>query len=348
MNISNFIGWDIGGAHLKIANIYNNGKILSVEQYPTPLWEGLSILEDKLISVLKKIPNNEISHSVTMTAELTDIFKDREEGVKSIIKLCHKKLGKDISFYTINDGLKKINISKSNFNQIASANWHASSIFTSSLVESGLFVDVGSTTTDIIPFYKNNVISHGVNDQSRLRFNELIYMGVVRTPIMALTSKAIFNGVKQNIINENFATTADIYRILGYLNESDDLLETSDSNDKSVLNSMRRLARMLGTDLVINKNENNLRELAKYFHEIQLETLTCSIKKSLLRLPKKRNILVCAGVGHFLVEIIAKRLNMSCINFHELLDCDINSQHNSNICTAAVAIAHLDRLTKIK
>ena len=45
------------------------------------------------------IPNKEISHSVTMTAELTDIFKDREEGVKSIIKLCHKKLGKDISFY---------------------------------------------------------------------------------------------------------------------------------------------------------------------------------------------------------------------------------------------------------
>ena len=71
-------------------------------------------------------------------------------------------------------------------------------------------------------------------------------------------------------------------------------------------------------------------------------------KKIKRRLPKKRNILVCAGVGHFLVEIIAKRLNMSCINFHELLDCDINSQHNSNICTAAVAIAHLDRLTKIK
>ena len=44
---------------------------------------------------------------------------------------------------------------------------------------------------------------------------------------------------------------------------------------------MSRLARMLGTDLVINKNENNLRELAKYFHEIQLETLTHSIKKKL-------------------------------------------------------------------
>ena len=26
MNISNFIGWDIGGAHLKFANINNNGK----------------------------------------------------------------------------------------------------------------------------------------------------------------------------------------------------------------------------------------------------------------------------------------------------------------------------------
>ena len=87
MNISNFIGWDIGGAHLKFSNINNNGKILSVEQCATPLWRGLSILEKTLINSIKRIPTKKQSHALTMTGELTDIFKDREEEVNSIIDL---------------------------------------------------------------------------------------------------------------------------------------------------------------------------------------------------------------------------------------------------------------------
>ena len=348
MNVSNFLGWDIGGAHLKIATISNNGKILSVTQYPTPLWEGLSVLEDALIGAVKKIPVKGQSHAITMTAELADIFQDRQEGVNSIIGLCHKILGTNISFYTMNYGLKKINIKKLDFNQIASANWHASCTYTASLVESGLFIDVGSTTTDIIPFYGNKIRSRGIDDQSRLRFDELIYMGVVRTPIMALTSKVIFNGKLQNIINENFATTADVYRILGYLNEFDDLMETADGEDKSISSSIRRLARILGTDSIINNNENNWQELAKYIHEIQLEIITNSIKKVLSTLPKRRHLLVCAGVGNFLVKIISQRLNIDCINFSELLDCDISFKQNSNVCAPAVSIAHLNRLSQIK
>jgi len=347
MNISNFMGWDIGGAHLKIANINNNGKILSIDQYPTPLWKGLSVLEDVLTGTVKKIPVKGYSHALTMTAELADIFKNRREGVNSIIQLCHRILGENISFYTLKHGLKKINIKELDFNQIASANWHASSTYAASLVESGLFIDVGSTTTDIVPFYDNKIRSRGIDDQSRLRFDELIYMGVIRTPVMAITSKVIFNGKLQNIINENFATTADIYRILGYLNKSDDLMETPDGEDKSVTSSIRRLARIIGVDSIIN-NENNWRELAKYFHEIQLEILTNTIIKFLSTLPKERHVLVSAGVGSFLVEIIAQRLNVTCIKFSDLMHCDNNFKHNSNICAPAVAIAQLNRLSQIK
>ena len=348
MNESNFIGWDIGGAHLKVANVSDEGKILSAEQWATPLWEGLPVLEDALVNALKRMPAKGQSHALTMTAELTDIFRNREEGVNSIINLCHEILGTNISFYTIEYGLKKRNIEDLDFNQIASANWHASSAYIASLIESGLFVDVGSTTTDIIPFYANKIHSRGINDQTRLRYDELIYTGVIRTPIMALTSKAIFNGELQNIVNENFATTADIYRILGYLNEYDDLMNTADGEDKSILSSIRRLARILGTDSIINHDENRWRELAKYFHEIQLEILTDSIKKVLSTLPKKRHTLVSAGVGHFLVKKISQRLDISCITFSELFDCNIGSRHNSNICAPAVAIAQLDRLAQLK
>jgi len=348
MNISNFIGWDIGGAHLKIANVSNNGMVVSVKQCPTPIWEGLLVLEHALINAVEKIPNEGQSHALTMTAELSDIFRNRQEGVNFIIKLCHEILGRNISFYTMKHGLKKINIKELDFNQIASANWHASSTYTASLVESGLFIDVGSTTTDIIPFYGNKIRTRGINDQSRLRSDELIYTGVIRTPIMALTPKAIFNGELQNIVNENFATTADIYRILGYLNEFDDLMGTTDGEDKSITSSIRRLARILGTDSINYHDKNHWHELAKYFHEAQLEILMNAICNVLSTLPKKRHVLVSAGAGHFLIKIIAKRLNIPCINFSELFDCDIKSQHNSNICAPAVAIAQLNRLSQIK
>ena len=348
MNISNFLGWDIGGAHLKIANVSNNGVILSVEQYPTPLWKGLSILKNTFRSAIKKMPNEGQSHALTMTAELSDIFRNRQEGVNSIIKLCHEIFGRNIAFYTMKHGLKKINKKEIDFNQIASANWHASSTYVASLIDSGLFIDVGSTTTDIIPFYEKRIRARGINDQSRLRYDELIYTGVIRTPIMTLSSKVIFNGELQNIVNENFATTADIYRILGYLNEFDDLMETADGEDKSIPSSIRRLARVLGTDSNISHNEKHWHDLAKYFHEAQLEVLTNAIEKALLTLPKKKHVLVSAGVGHFLVKIIAKRLNIPCLNFSELFDCNLSSRHNSNICAPAVAIAHLNRLSQIK
>ncbi len=194
MHISNFIGWDIGGAHLKVANINSDGKIMFVEQHATPLWKGLVTLEKAFISIIKKISIKNKLHSLTMTAELTDIFRDRKEGVNSIVNICHNILGRNITFYTKDYGLKKININDSDFNQIASSNWHASSYYTAKLVKSGLFIDVGSTTTDIIPFYDHKICARGSNDQTRLRFDELVYTGVIRTPIMALSSKAMFNG----------------------------------------------------------------------------------------------------------------------------------------------------------
>ena len=207
---------------------------------------------------------------------------------------------------------------------------------------------MGSTTTDIIPFYDHKIHAHGNNDQTRLRFDELVYTGVIRTPIMALTSKAIFNDQLQNIVAENFATTADIYRILGYLKDSNDLMETADGEDKSVSSSIRRLARMIGTDSNTDNKKNNWHELAKYFHEVQIGILTNAIKRVLSTLPNNNNVLIGAGVGRFLVEIIARRMNIAYTEFSELFECDNISRNGSNVCAPAIAIAQLNRLSKIK
>jgi (4-(4-[2-(gamma-L-glutamylamino)ethyl]phenoxymethyl)furan-2-yl)methanamine synthase len=347
MNISNFIGWDIGGAHLKIASVNRTGKVELVEQFATPLWQGIDQLEDVFPITIERLPQGPLSHVLTMTAELVDIFKDRQTGMNTLINLCEKSLGDSISLYASDEGLINLKNARKRIDHIASANWHASVAYTATLLESGVFIDVGSTTTDIIPFNNKIVNSRGRDDQSRLRSDELVYTGVIRTSLMALTNKVPFDGEWQNLAAEHFATTADIYRVLGYLKESDDLMETADGNDKDIASSIRRLARMLGTDSSISTHQSSWYKLAEYFEEAQLQLLTNAVLRVLSNTPDNNQKIVGAGVGRFLIKKIAQRLNIPYIEFSELCNSESELKHKCNVCAPAVALAQLNRLSSI-
>lgn len=345
MKVLNYIGWDIGGAHLKIASINASGKLELVEQFATPLWLGLNQLENMLPKSIEKLPEGELTHALTITAELVDIFNDRESGIKQILMLFEKKLGSDIKIYSIDGEILSLNRAYGKVNEVASANWHASTSYVASLLESGLFIDIGSTTTDIIPFYNKLVNCHGSDDQSRLCFDELVYTGVVRTPLMALTKQAPFAGKWQNIIAEYFSNTADIYRILGSLEYEDDLMETADGDDKDLVSSIRRLARMLGVDSNhFEYDDTCWTKLAMYFEEIQLQLLTRAVIRVLSHDASSNKIIVGAGVGDFLVKKIADRLSIPYIEFSDLCTSDSHLTHRCNTCAPAVGLAQLNRL----
>ena len=199
MSISAYTGWDVGGAHLKVASISNTGKLEFVEQYGTPLWQGLHCLEEIFPVSISQLPAAGMHHTVTMTAELVDIFTDRKDGIKQLIKLCKRHLGTGFDFYTYRNGLSDIHYAYNNPEQVASANWHATASYAAQCIESGILVDLGSTTTDIIPFSNGRLNNRGDDDQGRLRFGELIYTGVIRTPVMALAQQAPFNGEWQHL-----------------------------------------------------------------------------------------------------------------------------------------------------
>ncbi len=343
MSNSNYIGWDIGGAHLKVACINETGKLEFVEQFASPLWKGINQLEELFPETITRLPQGVHSHAFTVTAELVDVFSNRQEGMNVLIDVCEKKLGSDISLYATDDGLLALNIARKKINQIASANWHASAAYTASLIKSGLFIDVGSTTTDIIPINDNKLVNRGFDDQSRLRFDEMVYMGVIRTSLMSLTNKVPFNGEWQNIAAENFATTADVYRILSMITESDDLMETADGKSKDINGSIRRLARMLGTDSSASNIDQCWYKVAKYFEETQLQLLTNSVLRVLSASTNSDQKIVGAGAGRFLIKKIAKRLNIPYVEFSDLCDSESELQHKCNVCAPAVAIAQLNR-----
>tara|TARA_R110000782_G_scaffold36500_5_gene86710 strand:+ start:532 stop:1581 length:1050 start_codon:yes stop_codon:yes gene_type:complete len=349
MKASHYIGWDIGGAHLKVASVSAIGEIGVIEQFATPLWHGLELLEDTFPSAIEKLPDGTLSHVLTMTAELVDIFKDRESGMKTLVNLCETILGGNIRLYATDGKILNLVNANKKINHLASANWHASATYVASLVGSGLFVDVGSTTTDIIPFSNKTVATRGRDDQGRLRFDELVYTGVIRTPLMSLTKRIPFAGEWQNLAVESFANTADVYRVLGAIEEADDLMDTADGGKKDITSSIRRLVRMLGTDSNSFKlSDKSWRNLAQYFEEMQVQMLTKSILRVLTSVDVKKQKIVGAGVGCFLVKKIARRLNIPYIEFSELCASDSKLSRQCNTCAPAVALAQLNRLSTIR
>ena len=112
----------------------------------------------------------------------------------------------------------------------AASNWLALATIAARLVGQGggLLIDVGSTTTDIIPLIDGNPAPRGRTDTERLGSGELVYTGVRRTPVCALADRLPFGGVPTGLAAELFATTHDVYLTLGALPEKPDDTDTAD------------------------------------------------------------------------------------------------------------------------
>jgi probable H4MPT-linked C1 transfer pathway protein len=337
------LGWDLGGAHLKAALIDGRGCVDDVVQLPCPLWQGLEFLESAIDSVLERVGDSSgLRHAVTMTGELVDLFPDRSRGVKALIDaMCRRFPQASLAIYGGSAGfLNPDNAIKCAF-QVASANWLASASWAASRLPEGLLVDVGSTTSDLIPFADKGVLACDHSDHQRLVSQTLLYTGVVRTPLMAVTDKVPFAGEWVHLMAEYFATTADIYRLNGELPEGADLLPSADSGEKSVNGSVRRLARMLGLDADAS-DLDGWRRVSRYVAEQQLRQIADACERILSRPGLSASApLVGAGVGRFLVERICRRMDRPYVGFETLFTCGQGKASKVAECAPAVAVARL-------
>ncbi|MCU7891416.1 MAG: S-layer protein [Candidatus Thiodiazotropha sp. (ex Ustalcina ferruginea)] len=337
------LGWDLGGAHIKTAHLDQTGCVRSVIQWPCPLWRGLDRLESGIDAVMGKIGDwKELRHAVTMTGELVDLFPDRASGVITLIDVMSRRFSKDaLTIYAGKAGFLTPDKAMIGTSQVASANWLASVSLVAARLQEGLFIDVGSTTTDLIPFSGNLVRASGFDDHHRLAQQELIYTGIVRTPLMAVTPQVPFAGEWVPLMAEYFATTADIYRLTGELPEEVDLLPSADNGEKGMAGSTRRLARMLGLDADATDLEG-WRRVSHFIAERQLGTLMEACERILSRPVISASApLVGAGAGRFLVEKLSRRLNRPYIGFESLITCRKQMETKVAECAPAVAVAFL-------
>ena len=243
------IGWDIGGAHVKAA-LLHGGAVLDAAQWPCPLWQGLDHLEHVLAQARTRWPALvEHAHAVTMTGEMVDLFAHREDGVQRIAALLADQLPSP-RFFGGDGGWFNVAQAAAQWEQIASANWLATARHAARAMRQheGLLVDIGSTTTDLIAFRRGHVLTASRSDAQRLQHGELVYQGVVRTPLCALAKRIGWRGARLNVMNEFFATTADVYRLTGELDAAHDQHASADNAPKDAAHTRARLARMIGLD----------------------------------------------------------------------------------------------------
>lgn len=335
------VGWDVGGAHLKAALLGDHCSLRDVVQHPTPLWMGLQRLDEALTTVTDRWPEAG-RHLVTMTGELADAYPDRPTGVDDIARRTARVLGPGrVRVYAGHDGWVLPGEARSHAASVASANWLASADLVARNLPECVWMDVGSTTTDVVPIRGGRVCASGYSDAERLRDGELVYTGIVRTPVCAVADRVPFDGRWQSLASEVFATMADVYRVLGRLPAGADQMETPDGREKTVSASAVRLARMLGRDAGDLALEDWVR-VALYLARRQKERLRDALDMVLSRerLSDEAPVVV-GGAGAFLARELASEAGRSFTSFSAVCKAPAALADAAATCAPAVAVALL-------
>ncbi|WP_321897971.1 hydantoinase/oxoprolinase family protein [Paraburkholderia heleia] len=346
-------GWDVGGAHVKVAMTDADGGLLDIAQWACPLWQGLDHLTRTIDRVFARWPAAQASaaqHAVTMTGEMADCFENRAQGVRAIVAELAARLGPGLGFYAGDAGWFSPAACEAGWRSVASANWLATAHWVAARVPHALLVDIGSTTTDIIPIAGGRVATRAATDAERLATGELVYQGVVRTPLCALAQRVAFGGVQVNVMNEWFATTADVYRLTGELAPHYDQHPGADNGPKTPAASRARIARMIGRDAG-EASDADWRAFAQRWREAQRREIGANLARVVAAHPALAGApLVGAGCGRFLVAELARETARGYVDFGALAAGAARWAHGAEFaeredwaatCAPSVAVALL-------
>ncbi len=293
------LGLDVGGANTKAAS--SDGKFTKIEYMP--LWK-----EAPLKPLLQRISVEAKPEAlgVVMTGELADCFSDKMSGILSIKGAVEASFSCPVKFWGV-DGFRWTDVG-----DLAAANWSASASLVSKVFGDCVFVDMGSTTTDLIPIKKGPKAAK--TDFERLARGELIYSGLLRTNLAALLQDVEIGGRRIPLSSELFAITADSQLVLGHIAEGEYTVETPDGGGKDRLSAERRLARTVCADPEEIRPDGTI-EIARQARSRQARLLAEGISR--LVEEHHLDLVVAAGIGEELIKEAAFALDLECVRLSE-------------------------------
>jgi probable H4MPT-linked C1 transfer pathway protein len=352
------IGFDIGGANIKAVKISVDGKNIVLENLVReymPIWiRGVKGLKEKLEEIKNrfKVELGKYFVGVCMTAELSDIFYTKSEGVAKIIEVVEEVFKDAVDRFYVNYDLQlvKAEEAKTKSITVAAANWAASAWFLERILSShgltnAIFIDIGSTTTTIISIVKGRVAVRGKTDPEKLLYGELVYVGTLRTDVASLIDRAPYKGFYVGICREKFSLVGDVHLVLRYIKPEDYTTETADGRGKDVENVVARLSRVVCADKdMVSIAE--VREIARYIYEVEIFKVFQALIQIRSWLASQNVdldnfVAVVAGIGKHIASEAARRAG-----FVKIIDIDelVGYQLAGVIPAYGTALMVLDKL----
>ncbi len=329
MNLVNVLGLDIGGANTKAAFLKSqNGTVKEIETLLEyfPIWKDG---KDKLPKVLEKLKTKLTGTKtvdgvgVTITAELSDAYRTKKGGINHVLDcVCHVFGGVPLFVLDVEANLLSVEKARREPYRVASANWAATGWMVSKLVKDCVVVDVGSTSTSIIPIMDGKIATKGKTDLEKLQNGELVYSGSLRTNVATIVDKIPVKGKMTRVSSELFSQSGDVHLLLGNITEKEYTAETCDGRGKTRNETASRLARVVcaDTDML---TEQEIRGMAKFVYGKQVEQIADGLKQVSDRI-KQAKMAVVTGLGReFLARKAAEKVGFNnIIALEELLSVD--------------------------
>lgn len=329
-----FAGIDIGGANVKLAT--TGGKAW---QFPFPIWKNQSGLENLLKQLAGYLPQETLL-GVTMTAELADCFTTKQEGVQFIVNAVSKSFPVHQPLFYRTDGVMcESNAAIEDWRMVAASNWHATAwlAFHETVEHSGFVIDIGSTTTDIIPVDCRLPVKPGQDDLDRLKNGQLFYAGAGRTPICSVLQQVQLGAETATVARELFATLADAFIWLGDTHPDESNSDTADGRPATRANAGQRLARMICSD-IDDLKPGDIDAIARQTKESLVGLLSTSLARVIAANPKLPLLFKSFGGGSWLVnDIVSTTLKGPSLSKSSIVPFSNNETTNQAAPALAVA-----------
>jgi (4-(4-[2-(gamma-L-glutamylamino)ethyl]phenoxymethyl)furan-2-yl)methanamine synthase len=305
------IGLDVGGANTKA--VWRDGPESRVVSRPFEVWRDRAALEAVLREIVREAAPGPIeAAALTTTAELSDAFRTKREGVGFVLDAAEAALSVARPLALTTGGeLLSFAEARARPLDVAAANWVASALAVAGLHPDALMIDVGSTTVDAIPIAAGRVAAAGRTDLDRLVAGELVYTGALRTNLAAVAPRVPVRGGWCPVASELFAISADAHLILGHLTPDAYTCATPDGRPATIECARERVARLVCADTEQLVAEE-IDAIAAYLHAEQVRQIETAAGRASERVPPASPVVPLGG-GAFLAREAAQRLDRAVV-----------------------------------
>ncbi|RAP49829.1 MAG: hypothetical protein BZ136_02730 [Methanosphaera sp. rholeuAM74] len=325
------MGIDIGGANtdISIAQIEENDvEIIENEKKYIPMWKN----RKKLRTYLKTLNKKEIDViCATITAELSDTYTTKKEGIADITKTLIQEFPQSKIKFVTHDGLQDYTYTQENPLKVAAQNWVATLNLVKHIQKDCIFIDMGTTTTDIIPIKNSQKATPYYTDLDRLIHGELVYTGMLRTNLATITQTLNYQEHDTPLASELFAITADMHIVLENITPQQYTCNTPDNKGKDTLSCKRRISRLLCADLDM-LNDEDITSITTQLYNAQKEQIKSGLKKVTEKTDLK-DVVITNYADCKITEEVAEDLGL---NTHQITD--YLTTEKSNVSTTIGAI----------